>query len=550
MSEQELVKITIDGQEVEVPAGINVIEAARYAGIEIPHYCYHPDLSVPGNCRMCQCKVEGSRKMDIACNTQVREGMVVNTQESSEEVADAQRATLEFILINHPLDCTICDQAGHCKLQDYYYEYNSKPSRFSETKQHKVKAQPLGPDIMFDGERCIVCTRCVRFCDEVTETSELGVFNRGDKSVIATSPERELDNPLSGCVVDLCPVGALTHTRWRFNSRIWYTNRTETVCAGCSTGCNAEVCERDGEIIQIKGRYNKAVSGEWMCNEGRYGFDRFQPVKRLGSAQVGGEDVGLDVALKEAASTLVKDSTAMLLSPMLTLEEMWLALQVANAVGISNEHIAVQIKKRELSEKESLLISPDFAPNARGAALLGLASDGNWRTELEDRYAGLLRIVGEAKVDSAIFVGDFSLLSGDSVSGKLLEKSVYIGTKSNSSENESAWQGQEASAASYVCLPGRTVNEKRGSFVNKDGRLQRLSPSLSAPIGTYPEWMLLVQLAKALGKDLVPPEVTDERSLFRHMASAVDVLSGVKPSDIGSEGCGLLGEDIQARKVV
>ena len=185
------VKLVIDEKEVEVAAGTNLIDAAQSAGIEIPHYCYHKDLSVAGNCRMCQIEVEGMPKLEIACNMKVRDGMVVKTHATSQKVEDAQAATLEFILINHPLDCTVCDQAGHCKLQDYHFEYNARPSRFNIVdKEHKVKAEPLGPTVMLDGERCIMCTRCIRFCDEVTGTSELGMLNRGDKSVIAVSEDK------------------------------------------------------------------------------------------------------------------------------------------------------------------------------------------------------------------------------------------------------------------------------------------------------------------------------------------------------------------------
>ena len=303
MSEtQEKVTLTIDGKEISVPKGTNLIDAAKEAGVEVPHYCYHPHLSVAGNCRMCQVHVEGQNKLTIACNTGATEGMEVKTQETSEEVADAQRATLEFILINHPLDCTVCDQAGHCKLQDYYYEYNAKPSRFIEEKVSKVKAEPLGPEIIYDGERCILCTRCVRFCDEVTETSELGVLNRGDRSVIAIHEDNQLDNPLSGSVVDLCPVGALTHRRWRFNTRIWYTKEADTVCAGCSTGCNAKVSSRDNQVVHVKARLNSDVNEEWMCDEGRYGFQDFQPEVRSSTPLVKGVPSELEAAVKELSS--------------------------------------------------------------------------------------------------------------------------------------------------------------------------------------------------------------------------------------------------------
>ncbi|MCB0336719.1 MAG: (2Fe-2S)-binding protein, partial [Bdellovibrionales bacterium] len=285
----DVVTLTIDDQQVQVPKGTMLIEAAKRAGIEVPYYCYHPHLSSPGNCRMCQVEVEGAPKMQIACSVPVAEGMVVRTQKTSQKVKDTQASTLEFILINHPLDCTVCDQAGHCKLQDYHYEYNARPSRFLENKEHKVKATPLGPTVMLDGERCIMCTRCIRFCDEVTKTSELGMLNRGDRSVISINPGKELDNPLSGTVVDLCPVGALTHKNWRFNTRIWYTKQADTICPGCSTGCNVKVAVRDKQVVQVKARLNSEVNKEWLCDEGRYGFGRYLPEQRLMTPRISGK---------------------------------------------------------------------------------------------------------------------------------------------------------------------------------------------------------------------------------------------------------------------
>ncbi len=317
---EEMVELTIDDKTVSVARGTNLIKAAKEAGVEVPFYCYHPHLSVPGNCRICQLEVEGAPKLMIGCHTQVQDGMVVRTHETSEKVREAQASTMELLLINHPLDCTVCDQAGHCKLQDYHYEYNAQPSRFLEEKEHKVKAQPLGPTVMLDGERCIACTRCVRFCDEVTETGELGLLNRGDRYVIAVDENRPLDNPFSGTVVDLCPVGALTHKKWRFNTRIWYTKHKDSICPGCSTGCNVKVFERDGEIVQVKARMNDAVNKEWLCDEGRYGFHRFLPEQRLLEPKLDGTAVELSKAVS-AAKDLLGEKTLLVLSPDLLLED-------------------------------------------------------------------------------------------------------------------------------------------------------------------------------------------------------------------------------------
>ncbi len=546
------VKITIDGKELVVPKGTNLIEAARMVGVEIPHYCYHPHLSIAGNCRMCQVHVEGSPKLTIACNTGATEGMVVKTQQSSDEVSNAQRATLEFLLINHPLDCTVCDQAGHCKLQDYYYEYNGKPSRFVEEKVHKVKAEPLGPEIVYDGERCILCTRCVRFCEEVPGTTELGVFNRGDHSVIGIQPGHELINPLSGTVVDLCPVGALTHRRWRFNTRIWYTNSADSICPGCSTGCNAKVYSRDGEIVQVKARLNSAVNKEWMCDEGRYGFSRFQPSRRLETPlllQKGVHQVAdFQAACKEASRLASANpgeggTAAVFLSPFLTTEEIWLSLEFARQVmnvTLASGQVAMQLKQRKLTDAEKLLVSPDYAPNARAAGLLGLGStDENWRSALERGYDELLKRVRNGGIKRLLLVGDFSVIIDDVDEGirdaiARCDVSVALTPRGVTPTNGAGHI--DPLQVCKVLFPTRTVNEKSGVFVNRDLQIQRLKQHLDSPLNTLPEWMVLNGIAKAAGKPLLESSVVDDRALFRELAKRVPHFSNLTLAKIGVQG--------------
>ena len=213
-------KLTIDGKEIEVAAGTNLIEAARRLGIEVPHYCYHPGLSIAGQCRLCMVDIEKTPRPTIACNTVAADGMVVRTE--TERVKETRRSVMEFHLINHPLDCPVCDQAGECWLQIYYMKHGLYDPRMIDEKVHKPKAVPLGPHVMLDAERCILCSRCVRFCDEITGTGELGIFNRGDHSEIGLFPGKDLDNKYSGNVVDICPVGALTDRDFRFQVRVWY----------------------------------------------------------------------------------------------------------------------------------------------------------------------------------------------------------------------------------------------------------------------------------------------------------------------------------------
>jgi NADH-quinone oxidoreductase subunit G len=453
------VTIKIDGIDCKVPAGVNVIEAAKSVGVEIPHYCYHPDLSVPGNCRMCQVEVVGMPKLTIACNTVVKEGMEVRTEKSSPQVKDTQAATLEFILINHPLDCTVCDQAGHCKLQDYHYEYNAKPSRFIEDKVEKVKAFPLGPTVNLDGERCISCTRCVRFCDEITGTSELGLVNRGDKSVITVNQANPLDNPLSGTVVDLCPVGALTHEKWRFNTRIWFTKQTNSICPGCSTGCNVKVAERDGKVVLVKAKYNALVNKEWLCDEGRYGFGRFEPESRIHTPLQQGQ-VATWPLLQTIWKTLTKVPTAVLFAPDCSIED-YIVAKEACTLLFDNVTFATQYKERPLSKVEKVLVSPDYAPNFRGAQFAGVAG-GN----IEREYQNTLTGIREEIFGQVLIIGDNALLSQDCDDALLsgLAKAKTIACLANTLS--------PAYRVAYAVAPVRTVLERSGLFINRNMRLQ------------------------------------------------------------------------------
>lgn len=255
-----MAKITIDGRPLEVDNSLTVIQAARDNGIEIPHFCWHPRLSVAGNCRICLVEIEKMPKLVIACSTQVAEGMVVRT--NTEKVIDARQAVMEFLLINHPLDCPICDEAGECKLQDYAYEHSIGYSRFDEDKVHKPKRVELGPHVLLDDERCIMCSRCVRFCDEIVKKPQLTFTERGDHVELTTFPGEQLDNAYSMNTIDICPVGALTSRDFRFKARVWEMSATETVCPGCARGCNMNVWVRNNEILRQTPRFNADVNEE------------------------------------------------------------------------------------------------------------------------------------------------------------------------------------------------------------------------------------------------------------------------------------------------
>jgi NADH-quinone oxidoreductase subunit G len=488
----EMVKITIDGQSLQVPKGMNVIEAAKELGIDIPHYCYHPNLSIVGNCRMCKVEVVGAPKLEIGCNLSAREGLEVKTHLTSPRVKETQAANLEFILVNHPLDCTVCDQSGHCKLQDYHYEYNARPSRFVEEKEHKVKAEPLGPTVMLDGERCIMCTRCIRFCDEITGTSELGMLNRGDRSVIAVSADKPLNNPLSGSVVDLCPVGALTHTKWRFNTRIWFTSATDAICPGCSTGCNVKVHERDGEIVQVKARVNQQVNQEWMCDEGRYGFARFLPAKRLNAPVILDKQVSLDEALK-AAEGFSGNQTQVFISPDLTLED-YLVTKLFLDKVVKKYKVVIAYRERKLDPVQKILISPDYACNFQGAILSGLVSG-----DLESEYEKALKDLQSGVFERVIFIGQRSILEEDCDAPVLAGIAAVKNSLGILAEADSGLV-----SSLKVVLPGRSILEKSGMLVNRKGLLQYAQASVPFPEGSHPEWRQLLLLAVRHRINLLP----------------------------------------------
>jgi NADH-quinone oxidoreductase subunit G len=517
-----LVNLTIDGEKISVPKGTNLIEAAQTAGKLIPHYCYHPHLSVAGNCRMCQVQIKGQPKLAIGCNTPVAEGMEVLTQATSKEAADAQAATLEFILINHPLDCTVCDQAGHCKLQDYHYDYNARPSRFLEEKERKVKAEPLGPNVILDGERCIMCTRCIRFCDEVTQTHELGMLNRGDRSVISINPGKELNNPLSGSVVDLCPVGALTHRQWRFNTRIWFTKQTDSICPGCSTGCNVKVAERDGQIVQVKARLNSAVNKEWLCDEGRYGFQRFLPAMRLTAAAVAQKTTSLEAAIKEA-SALKGKSVLVFVSPDLITEE-YEAIKALVASFGKAATVALAYKERALTPTEAILVSPDYACNFQGAIFTGLVQ-GN----LEENYRAALQTLRTGAATHVVMIGCRSIFSEDIDSALLkglaqAQLSVFIGADAQSSLAQQA----------RVVLPGRSILEKSGLLINRTQRLQYTDRVVTPAEGSFADWRLIGRLAAACGAKI--SEAADDRALSIAYIGTEARLAGLRINQIKGQG--------------
>lgn len=494
------IKLTIDGKEVATTKGKNVIEVAAETGIDIPHYCYHPKLSIAGNCRMCLVEIEKMPKLQIACNTSAAEGMSILTQ--SPKVLAVRKAVMEFLLVNHPLDCPICDQAGECWLQDYYMQHDRQASRFEERKEHDRKREVFGPNVVFDGERCIKCTRCVRFFQEITRTHELAVVNRGDHSTIALFPDTVLDNPLSGNVVDICPVGALTDRDFRFKVRVWYLQKTPSICPGCSTGCNVSVETYQNRIARFKPRINEAVNSHWLCDEGRYCFHDLTGGERLTKPLIRQEG-GLvpttwDKALEVVLSGL-RGATPLagILSGRSTNEEAFLFAKLMKRLS-QDCALEVSCQERELTEVEKILMSPDRSPNFRGAREMGVSSNGGFEPLmgklLEGHFSGAY-VVGE----------DLTRMDKD-------KDRIHQALKKLSFLVVQDIRMTATAELAHVVLPSTHFAEKEGTYTNRNGRVQKLNAATIAPKGATQDCEIFVRLLDALGERVsysTPSEVFD-----------------------------------------
>jgi NADH-quinone oxidoreductase subunit G len=525
-------RLTIDGREVEVPAGTNLIEAARRLGIEIPHYCYHPALPIAGACRLCMVDLDKAPRPTIACNTLAADGMVVLTQ--TPRVLDLRRSVMEWHLINHPLDCPVCDQAGECWLQIYYMQHGLYEPRMIDDKVHKPKAVPIGPHVMLDAERCILCSRCVRFCDTVTGTGELGIFHRGDHAELGLFPGTVLDNPYSGNVVDICPVGALTDRDFRFQARVWYLDRTRSICPGCARGCNIEVHTntrrthhaQGRRVVRLKPRFNADVNQWWMCDEGRYGFEALDAPTRLEVPELrdgAPRAVAWDEALGVAAARLRAagpEATGVILSPRLSNEDLWLARRLfVDALGVRRVHF--RVPPQSPGSADALLRVADKAPNGRGAELLGCAPGGeaDGRAILDAARAGQLRL---------LWVVDYDLLAAGWPEAEVrealgrVETLVFQGTNANAT-----------SARAHVVLPSAAYVEREGTWTNVAGRVQRFWRAVLPRGEARADWEIFSAVARALGHDWRAPRA---EAVFRELAAAVPAFAGLSYRVLGALG--------------
>ena len=538
-NEIQMINVQIDGVWLQFPKGTRVIEACRQAEKLIPHYCYHPKLTSPGNCRMCLVEM-GSPKMtpdrkpiigedgkpeigwiprpQISCAQDVSEGMGIRT--NSPMVLESRKGVMEFLLINHPLDCPICDQAGECKLQEFSVEHGNASSRFLERKVKKPKSVELGPRVTLDAERCILCTRCIRFMKEVANDDVLGIVDRGTFNSISTHPDRILDHNYSLNTVDICPVGALTSSDFRFKMRVWFLKETNTVDINCGTGSNITIGSRENVIYRITPRDNEAVNGCWLPDSHRLNFKFVSSPARLMEPAVrprlGEEKPSWQQSINLAAEALKRNAgrVAIIASGRATNEELFLVKRLATALDAK-----VDILPRT-GDADGILIAADRNPNTTGAKLLGVATG---------RLAEIVAGVKDGSITALIALGEDATKAG-LTEADLAKLDTVIAADI---------LPNKTTAHADILLPAVAWCEKRGSMINLESRLQRLNRAVLAPGSARDDWEILRDLILAVSGSNGLHSVED---VFKAMANETPALAGLTLSRIGD-----LGVDIQTK---
>ncbi len=505
---------------LEADEGQSVLQAVLDAGHEIPHYCYHPALSVAGSCRLCAVEVgypdkEGNIQMTkplvMSCQTPVRDGMVVLSQ--TDRVKEHRRSVMELLLINHPLDCPVCDQAGECYLQDYSFRYGQAGGRFEMDDKIKQSLKEVGENILLYSDRCILCTRCVRFTREISGGAELAVVNRGNKAEIDVFPGRGVNDKLAGNVVNACPVGALLDKQFLFKQRVWFLNETESICPRCSRGCNITICHNKGVIWRLIPRRNDRVNGHWICDEGRYGFKFVHADQRLQTCKVNqngkAKECTPDQALRQALTMLKPycedenaSKLAVLLSPAATCEEQYLLAQWAREISPDVTLVAGPVFQSENDEtfKGGFTISAEKVPNRRGLQKILEHFGGAQLT-----YEQLQQSVNDGNVEALWIQAGLPWLNwcpSESVENLRKAKVLIVQDILTSALTESA----------DVVLAGAAWAEKCGSFINDQDRLQSFAAALEPPGQTRSDLDLLWNLAKpkeSLNIDTFRAEMAD-----------------------------------------
>ena len=521
--------IKINDKEIEAKSGSQLLQVALDNGIDIPHYCYHPALSIAGSCRMCQVEIEGMPGLAISCNVTVNDApeerkidgkydLVVQTE--TEEVKDSRRTALEFLLLNHPLDCPVCDQAGECYLQDYSFAYGNAHSRFGEPKRVNPKKE-LGPEVWIYPNRCVMCSRCIRFCEEVVGDPQLIIRNRGYDSIIDVREGEPIDNLLSGNVVDICPVGSLVSNDFLHKTRVWNLKSHESVCNDCSVGCNIRIETKDNEIQRIKPRKNDAVNGDWICDIGRLGYNAMDDLDRVTSPMLkDGESfkpVGWSEAFELVGKKLGgKNKAGVVGSAYMTNEENYLLGKLAAQGMKAPDSVWLypgQMEGEPVIFKSGFRISPDRTPNRIGAC------------HMLDNCIPVLDDINK-KANSLYFVhgGPADLLTEEyaRVLGKL--KFLVV---------QSTYMSDVARLADLV-LPATTYAEKYGTMTNDTGRVQKLTRAVEPPNGTKEDWEVIAGVMKAV--DSKSKDYGSVTEITAEITEKVEGYEGLTFNTIGTLG--------------
>ena len=520
---QETVTLSVDGEEVTVPKGTTLLQAAKALGTEVPHYCYHDGLSSPAMCRLCLVEVDGAPKLLPSCTTVAQDGQVVRT--GSEKAVTMRRGVLEFYLLNHPLDCPICDQSGECKLQDYVHAEGRPHGRSREPKR-VFGRDDFGADVLFYGDRCVMCTRCVRFMNEIEQDPRLTVVERGSRSIIDTFFEEGLDGTaFSGNIVDICPVGALVSKEFLHKQRAWDLDHTPSVCPNCSQGCNIDLHTRDNLVQRLKPRANLDVNQYWMCDYGRHRYEWINRDDRVEVPLVRSEGESRAVGWGDAIAPLHERLRA-------AVEQGAPVRAVASAFASNEDLGALNALVKELGGGEIVFRSPraedevvlkgfprlarrrDLAPNRTGAELVGMirVGDDEGRGGLDELadHEGVLLVLGDELADQERSFGSSASLY------------VYLGA-----------HPVPASAAADFVLPTTTFAEQEGSFVNHEGRVQRFWPGLQAPGAARPAWLVLGTLLAGLSGGPAPTRADEA---FLRLGERQAPFAGLTYADVGTKG--------------
>ena len=518
----------LDGKTVEFEPGEKILSAAMRAGIQIPHYCYHPGMSVVATCRMCMVDVidmgngRPAPKLQTSCSMDAVEGMKVETM--NEKVKDAKELVMEYLLINHPLDCPICDQSGECVLQDYSFEFGSGKSEMEYSKR-VYGWRDIGTFVALERNRCIHCTRCDRFTREITGTNEFGMFNRGHELTVDTYSDRPMTNQFQGNMADICPVGAITEKEFRFKRRVWKLKKTPSICVGCSTGCNVTIEYDKNEVFRLKPRDNPDVNKWWMCDQGRLTYKDLnirenRVAHPLGKTAEGFQEISWEnafSAIQEKISELQPTSNEVigLVDTHASNEELYLFKKLLKE-GFDSDQLFFPDLEWEQPVSDffiNSLITSDKSPNRAGARMLGLKGAKS-----------------SEEVTSKIPTGTKVLL----VFGKPFEDENLLSQAGNIPLviNIAAWQSGWSETAD-VTLPGRLHSEKDATYTNKAGRVQRVNTAIRAFHKTRPDWMILCGLMELLDVD---NKADSAEAVFQELSENEKGFQGLQWESIGSDG--------------